>query len=423
MLIPAQFSSAKAYTWPSEQTFTGMPGATFTGVPTGTAPTTSTLVINPASATANADLLWAGVGDAAKFQVDEDGDVTAAAIIQGAALYTTNLRLQTGGAYNEIFSTGKSGLRIYGNTVARHQVLMGYGAGGQGTLTANLDQDDVLIKRDVDGASTYDEAGSLLHLWRDITNVGTEAGNFLQCSTDGATPIMSIDKNGFLTIWQDADDFVTLNMAGNVATLKTTRDMKYRADSHLFQTEVGGQGIIDAGVATFGDGGTTNYTEIEGDGAIVFHGEAGLAFGEIYVVNNAVETAIAVATTLVQYTLFGVDGQSNNCTPDHTNDHITIDKAGRYEIILSCTVESAGGGGADTVNLQVQINNGATPLTNLHAHRKLAGGGGDIGSMSISGFADLAATDTVELWVANEDSTDNLILSDVDMTVKQLAGT
>jgi len=46
-------------------------------VPTGVTHTTSSLVVNPASATANADLLWLGVGDSAKFQVDEDGNVFA----------------------------------------------------------------------------------------------------------------------------------------------------------------------------------------------------------------------------------------------------------------------------------------------------------------------------------------------------------
>lgn len=55
--------------------------ATFTKPPTGVTPATSTLSINPASATANADLLWIGVAGSAKFQVDEDGDVSIAATL------------------------------------------------------------------------------------------------------------------------------------------------------------------------------------------------------------------------------------------------------------------------------------------------------------------------------------------------------
>ncbi len=56
-----------ANTWPERQTHTK--------VPTGTTPTTPTLVINPASATADATLLWLGVNDVARFLVDEDGDI------------------------------------------------------------------------------------------------------------------------------------------------------------------------------------------------------------------------------------------------------------------------------------------------------------------------------------------------------------
>ncbi len=51
------------------------------GTPSGTTHLTSALVVNPASATANADLIWAGVADAAVFQVDEDGDTTAGGYI------------------------------------------------------------------------------------------------------------------------------------------------------------------------------------------------------------------------------------------------------------------------------------------------------------------------------------------------------
>lgn len=64
------------------------------------------------------------------------------------------------------------------------------------TAAGAFDDDDVVIKRDVDGASSYAEAGAVLHLWRDITNVTVEGGSFLECSTDGATALMSIGKDG-----------------------------------------------------------------------------------------------------------------------------------------------------------------------------------------------------------------------------------
>jgi len=69
----------------------------------------------------------------------------------------------------------------------------------QQPLGANRDFDTLLVKRDVDGASAYSEAGALLHLHRDVTNVTSEDGNFLECSTDGSTPIFTVDASGNLT--------------------------------------------------------------------------------------------------------------------------------------------------------------------------------------------------------------------------------
>lgn len=155
----------------------------------------------------------------------------------------------------------------------------------------------------------------------------------------------------------------------------------------------------------------------------VFGPDGGLAYGEIYVRDNVNATAIAVAGTFVQFTEFNTDGESNLTTPDHTNDHITITEAGRYLVTLSLSLLSVGGGGADTVEVEVRKNNGGTIFNNLHSHRTLAGGGGDKGSMSISGIIDLAANDTVEVWVANDDSTDNIVLEDVTLSLVQVGGT
>lgn len=194
----------KAYNWAGLHTFAEAPtSATFTGVPTGATSTTSTLVVNPASATADADLIWAGINSVAKFHVDEDGDLNVAGI---ATFASAHIRLQTVGNYSWLKNLGSANGLFLGTastTPGLHRVSTGAGAYSQLDVTAHLDQDDVLIKRDVDltagGGGPYNEAGSLLHLWRDVTNGGTVAGNFLECSNDGATPLMSIDKNGAIS--------------------------------------------------------------------------------------------------------------------------------------------------------------------------------------------------------------------------------
>ncbi len=189
----------------------------------------------------------------------------------------------------------------------------------------------------------------------------------------------------------------------------------YPADKAIFQ---------DAADATnIGDG--TNQVEISSTGDLVCVGSSGLAFGEISAVAAADTIAIALAgkANKIQVTSFYTDGLSNNATPDHTNDHVTITKAGMYLCTVSLHVETDGPGGADTFGFSVYKNNGTGEFANVHAHRKMAGGGGDVGSVSMSGIIDLAATDTIELWCWNEDSADDIVIQDVTLTLFQIGGT
>lgn len=187
-----------------------LPSATFTGVPTGTTHTTSTLVVNPASATGNADLAWFGVNDVVKFWVDEDGDARAeGGFTAGTALVvaSSGLTMNRSGDYTRLHQVVNDGF-LFGrptNTPQSNRVTMGHGAQSQATLTAHLDLDDVTIKRDVDGdAGTYNELGANLCLWRDITNTanggGSGLGDFLMWTNDGATALGYIDKAGQLRL-------------------------------------------------------------------------------------------------------------------------------------------------------------------------------------------------------------------------------
>ncbi len=185
-------------------------------------------------------------------------------------------------------------------------------------------------------------------------------------------------------------------------------------------------GYMDYGATTahrFGDG--TNKLQISSTGDLTFVGTAGLVYGEISAYNVADTITITTAgiANKVQITSFSTNGVSNNSTPDHTNDHITITIAGHYFCTVSLHIESAGGGGADTFGFGVYKNNGATLFQNCHGHRKLAGGGGDVGAITISGIIDLAVNDTMELWTWNEDSTDDLVVQDVTLSLIQIGGT
>jgi hypothetical protein len=149
----------------------------------------------------------------------------------------------------------------------------------------------------------------------------------------------------------------------------------------------------------------TGAVNILGD--LIFTGDdTGLPFGEIWVHDNTTTMSVSSAG-YTQVVIFDTNGESNNCTPDHTNDHITIVEAGRYLLTLSLTVINNAGVG-HTIDVDVSKNNMATDYDNCHASRTLAAGT-DVGSVSISGIIDAAVNDTIEVWI----TTDRAIASDI----------
>jgi len=146
------------------------------------------------------------------------------------------------------------------------------------------------------------------------------------------------------------------------------------------------------------------------------------AYGEVYAYET--NTTITISGTgianKVQVTAFTVNGPSNNTTPDHTSDHIVVGRTGTYLIDVSLTISSAMAGGADDIGAGVFKNNGATQLQNLHANRTLAGGGVDNGSIGMSGLAALTLNDTVEVWIWNYDSTDDIVVDDINLRIVQI---
>ena len=154
-----------------------------------------------------------------------------------------------------------------------------------------------------------------------------------------------------------------------------------------------------------------------------FNSGGGLEFGEISAEGNAVATTIAVANTWYQVTIFDTNGVSNgSVTPDHTNDHITLGREGMYLVTVSVSILS-GSGATFVLEGELAANNRAKQFANVHFDRQLSGGGGDVGSVSMSGIIDAAAADTIELWVRNITNTVNVTVENVTMSVVQIGGT
>lgn len=180
----------KGYTWLGQHTFTKVPAGT--GVGDGP------VYINPASANADETLFGVALNGSSRFIVDEDGDVVLAGVLK---LDGGNIIVSPTSSYVRFYNaTLNNGYVFGGSSIVRSRVSMGTGILGQVSLAANLDQDGLLIKRDVDGGSSYSEAGSLLTLQRDVTNVTSEGGNFLECQNAAGAVLADIDKSGALEI-------------------------------------------------------------------------------------------------------------------------------------------------------------------------------------------------------------------------------
>lgn len=231
----------------------------------------------------------------------------------------------------------------------------------------------------------------------------------------GTNDILVTDGAGNLS-------FVTLgSLTGSSPSFTDGSTLRWEADTAAW---IASQAIIinDSAEVLIGD--ASNYTNFKTDGAIIFNGEAGLAFGEMYIdKDNTTATPIAVQNTWYQVTQFDNNGQFKNVTPDYTNDHILIDNPGRYLVTFSACVRTAVAGLASLFEFQIYKNNGATAFGNLATCRNLSGGGGDSGSISISGMFDVVQNDTIELWVRNMTNTSDIIFKDANLTITQLAGT
>jgi len=143
------------------------------------------------------------------------------------------------------------------------------------------------------------------------------------------------------------------------------------------------------------------------------------AYGEIAVYESATPVTLNSAAK-VQVTDFDTNGPSQRMTPDHTNDHITVDYAGDYLCTTSIAFQNSAGQ-PHVVDITLYKNNGDTAFENLHGTRTL-GAGSEVGSMSISGIVTLAATDTIEMWATTSVAGNrDVTFQDVTMSLVKIA--
>lgn len=335
--------------------------------------------------------------------IDDTGSVTHNGVAIGAGASFVNTGAGVSVNYTEQMIKLTGGISSYTNigTGAVSQkglIFSGFGSVAGGTCKA-LEANGGLFDYQFD-KGTYSK-----------TRYG--AGNDASIAYNGTDLVIDAQEVGSGDVLFPKDNQALALGAGTGGDARI-----YYDGSHLYLDS----NAVGSGNTRIGD--STNNVEIEPDGDVVFNGTSGLAFGEIYCYDTATTITITSSgiANKVQITAFAVNGHSNNATPDHTNDHITITKAGKYLVTISGSIESPGGGAAALYGFGGWINNGATQLQNIHTHRRLAGGGSDRGSISMSGICNFAVNDTVEVWTYNNTNTSDIIIDDMTLSIVQIGG-
>ena len=141
------------------------------------------------------------------------------------------------------------------------------------------------------------------------------------------------------------------------------------------------------------------------------------AFGGISAEDNSTATTIAGSSTdfsnKAQVEVFDTDQDAENMTPENANDHIVIDKRGKYQIDLQISLLAAA---ADELSGAVFKNNGATQVGPRFSATVPAAG--DACHANVSVIAELSRGDTLEAWIQNESQTADITVTDVSLTAK-----
>jgi hypothetical protein len=342
-------------------------------------------------------------------------DYTSTFALRG--LSATATHAGTGTVAGQQGATFQAGVTAAGTVTANYgaYILAGFVSGG-GVITNNY---GLYIANQTVGTANYGMfiAGGSTAAARIQTGAATAIGVIIRGAAAQSASLLQLQESD-ATVFLDSGD----GLGGSVFVI----NQQGEAIDFRIETDNEDQFFLIDGsddLLRIGDF-DTNYMEVDNTGDVVFVGGAGLCFAEISAYDAADTLTIAASgiANKVQVTSFDTNGVSNNMTPDHTNDHITVDVAGMYLCTVSLAALSAAGTGFE-LGVAVYKNNGATLFQNCHAHHDLAGGGGDTGSTPLSGILDLAASDTIEVWVWNENNTTDVVIEDITLSLVQIGGT
>jgi hypothetical protein len=137
-------------------------------------------------------------------------------------------------------------------------------------------------------------------------------------------------------------------------------------------------------------------------------------YGSLYVLDGATQQD-NIGTSGSKLTAFTNEGNSHGTTPSHSNDQITIDIDGKYDVQFQCSFSCAQASSDIAFRLRKngsELNYGAT---------RSIGTIGDNGSCSfIASAIDLVATDVLTIYVESDTATDDITVIDAQFSVRMV---
>jgi len=137
-------------------------------------------------------------------------------------------------------------------------------------------------------------------------------------------------------------------------------------------------------------------------------------FGHIYVDNNSTSQG-SIGTSFVKMVNFATDGLSDGVTTDATNDKLTIDYDGVYEVSFDVAFS-----GSSNTTFEIHAFKNGTELVEVGSIRKI-GLSGDVGALAKSQTPiNLVATDELDLRIKADGAGSSITAQYLSLYVKRI---
>lgn len=364
-------------------------------------------------------------------------------ILQDSAIATADVFLRTGTvAMTGNLNMGSNNITSLGN-ITTSVVSPVWTMSGGTSNTINATGSDLDLKRNNNTKLTIGTAAVTMGTILDMNS------NFVNnCTTifftDSAQNLITFQ--GTTTNKIDCDgtsDIEFVHGATTIATIKST-ELELSEDLDMANNDIldcntitlNDTNDVNAGTLTVEyDGGVsvTSYTITmptavgstddalvctNGTGTLEWSKPWTTSWGDIHLLDNATETTITAATTLVSIGGTFAGGELSGFTAN-TSGYLTKTSAGTQTFRITYTmVWETVAGPEQTCRAKVKI--GGVEIANSELHRPLDGGSGYPVESSCTFLAQIDNTDTVEPFVANQGATDNILVSWFHMAVTEV---